>query len=272
MNKTIIMSGGLGNQMFQYAFYKSMLYHEIKCSLNTDLYSVVKMHNGCELFKVFGIVNQHRVCKASVYLTRFLYKFKLKPFVYEEKKYIYNENVYHSKALLFIGTWINEMYLKNIEHEIRHLYIFKNIDKENVEISNNMKNQNSVSIHIRRGDYLSNANLNVCDKDYYTRAINYIRKQVNNPIFYVFSDDPFWCDHFLRDFGIEYKCITNNRNENSYKDMYLMSNCKHNINANSTFSWWGSWLNSNPQKIVIMPKKWTMETNENPACSTWIKL
>lgn len=270
--KYIVVSGGLGNQMFQYAFYRSMLHHGVSCVLNTDMYNVVKMHNGCELHKVFGIESDCKSNFLSVISTRFFYKYKISPFVYKEKKYIYDQSVYKSKATYFIGNWINELYFTDLSSDLRKIFIFKNIDEDNMNLSKMLSSQNSVSIHIRRGDYLKIPNWNVCDNEYYAKAIKYIKNQIVDPFFYVFSDDPDWCVSFLNSFDISYKIVSTNRGDSSYKDMFLMSKCKHNINANSTFSWWGSWLNPNPRKIVIMPKIWTKDTLENPACSTWIKL
>jgi hypothetical protein len=107
----------------------------------------------------------------------------------------------------------------------------------------------SVSIHVRRGDYLSIQDYHpVQTKEYYIKAISEFS---SDSIFFVFSDDISWCKDNLSE--INCRCI---EGQNDYEDMFLMSMCKHNIIANSSFSWWGAWLNNNPDKKVIAPKNW----------------
>ena len=122
-----------------------------------------------------------------------------------------------------------------------------------------MQNSNSVGIHIRRGDYISNQaafeNHGICSLTYYKTAIGIINSKINNPMYFIFSDDTEWVRN--TDFGIKnFEIIDWNIEKKSYIDMQLMSYCKHNIIANSTFSWWGAWLNNYSQKIVIAPKNW----------------
>ena len=117
----------------------------------------------------------------------------------------------------------------------------------------------SVCIHIRRGDYVEDIITNqfhgVCNLDYYYRSIEYIASKIKNPYFFVFSDDPLWVKQNLI---LKYPCdyIDQNFGKKDYEDMRVISKCKHNIIANSSFSWWGAWLNINPNKIVIAPKNW----------------
>lgn len=272
MKKQIIISGGLGNQMFQYAFYMSMKSRGINCEINTSLFDLVKMHNGFELPKVFGV----KYCKThsilSHFLVRFFNKYKLRCVVYNEIPYVLNSSVFQSSSIIFNGNWICEDYFKDIEDCIRSTFVFIGIDDRNSNLADELKTNNSVSIHIRRGDYLKLPSWSVCDENYYVKAINFIKQRVNDPRFYVFSDDPVWSESFMLKMNVPYIMISHNRGSDSYKDMYLMSCCKHNINANSTFSWWGAWLNNNKEKIVVMPKKWTQNTRENPACMNWTKL
>lgn len=144
------------------------------------------------------------------------------------------------------------------EEIIKEITPIKKLDKENLKLIDSMSNKNTTSIHVRRGDYLKiKDKIWICDLEYYTKAIKYIKeKDTKNSKFYIFSDDidrckkNFW---FLNDWEVEF--INHNTWEDSYKDMLLMSNCKNNIIANSTFSWRGSFLNVNKDKIVISPKK-----------------
>ncbi|MDO8610808.1 MAG: alpha-1,2-fucosyltransferase, partial [bacterium] len=111
-----------------------------------------------------------------------------------------------------------------------------------------------ISIHVRRGDFITNkANPQFIGLDYYKSAINKINKLVNNPLFFVFSNDIPWCKTNLSSLADDIHYINHNKGKDAYKDLLLMSACKHNIVANSTFSWWGAWLNQNSKKIVIDP-------------------
>lgn len=273
MKKQIVFSGGLGNQMFQYVLFRNLKQHGMKCVINIDLFDKVKMHNGFELPRVFhiseGVVSNNGLIR---FLIRFILKFRLRPFLFIEKLYVFNNNIYDSYAFLYSGNWINEEYLKPLENEIRSFFTFYDIDEKNKELSQRMEKEESVSIHIRRGDYLKYPTLCVCREDYFKRAITYMNTRLNHPKFYVFSDDIEWSTLFMTKLKVDYEIISHNQGIDSYKDMFLMASCRNNINSNSTFSWWGAWLNNNKNKIVISPKVWTTCTNENPACKEWVKM
>lgn len=129
---------------------------------------------------------------------------------------------------------------------------------ENKIISDEIRKTNSVSLHIRRGDYITSKITNkfhgTCCLGYYKKAMKLINKKVKNPKYFVFSDDIYWVKKNLEIKNAFY--VDDNVGDKSYIDMQLMSMCKHNIIANSSFSWWAAWLNNNPNKIVIAPKKW----------------
>ena len=151
-------------------------------------------------------------------------------------------------------------YFEGIENDIKKDFRFKNqLDNKNLEILNEIENSNSISIHIRRGDYMSPENYNmygcIATPTYYKKAIKVIEEKVENPTFFVFSNDMDWVKKNIQ-INSRVFYIDINSGNGSYKDMQLMSNCKHNIIANSSFSWWGAWLNENKNKIVIAPKKW----------------
>ena len=111
----------------------------------------------------------------------------------------------------------------------------------------------------------------ICSIDYYRKAIKIINSKIDDPVYFVFSDDIDWCKQNLK---IKHRVyfIDWNKGRDSYKDMVLMSKCKHNIIANSSFSWWGAWLNNNPQKLVIAPNEWVYELNVSPILRTWVKI
>ncbi len=158
------------------------------------------------------------------------------------------------------GYWQSEKYFKDVAEIIRTDFSFSIPPNQlNTIVADNISNCNAVSVHVRRGDYVSDAktyaNHGVCSIDYYRSAINLIAVHINAPEFFIFSDDMEWAKSHLRmDFPCHY--IDHNRGSDSFNDMRLMSLCQHHIIANSSFSWWAAWLNSNSDKIVIAPNKW----------------
>jgi len=136
---------------------------------------------------------------------------------------------------------------------------------------------NSISIHIRRADYLdknTNEKHGCCSMDYYRQAINYMSKMVEKPTFFIFSDDIEFSKHALKS-PFQVRFVDHNGPEKNYEDLILMSNCSHNIIANSTFSWWAAWLNRNPDKIVIAPSRWFTDSrlnSNNIIPDKWLKL
>ena len=133
-----------------------------------------------------------------------------------------------------------------------------------------MKNCNSVSVHIRRGDY-AECGISLLGFRYYISAISIINDKVSNPKFYFFSDDITVAKDIAEQMNVDYTIISHNQGEKSYQDMFLMSQCKYNIIANSSFSWWGAWLNTFHDKIVISPKKWVESDDlHNPQLDSWI--
>ena len=159
-----------------------------------------------------------------------------------------------------MGYWQSEKYFKDCEELVRGDFKFKlPLDGINLELSMRMRGGQSISLHVRRGDYLTHTAtskiFNVCSVDYYRSAVEYIADRIPFPHFFVFSDDLQWAKANL---SIPYPVsfIEGNHGSRSYIDMQLMGLCGHQIIANSSFSWWGAWLNRNPKKIVIAPRLW----------------
>lgn len=181
--------------------------------------------------------------------------------LYSEPHFEFDENIFKIKPNTYIeGFFQSELYFKDIENELRNDFQFKNQpDNENQKLIEKINTRNSVSLHIRRGDYVQKKryqNLYAsCSLDYYRRGIEYITQYHSNPILLIFSDDIEWVKENLK-LPYESIYVTHNTGNKSYEDMRLMSFCKHNIIANSSFSWWGAWLNNNKEKIVIAPEKW----------------
>lgn len=272
--------GGLGNQLFQYACAKAVAI-KLGVELKLDI-SLVNDRTESENFTfrdyelgAFNVedkiatLNEVRQYIPNMYnssdLSKKLFKIKRiitrKTFYYEKTKFQFEDriNLIHNNTLIF-GYFQTEKYFKSIRHELIDLFSLKEvIDNENALILNQIKNRNAVSIHVRRGDYLKLSFQELDIQNYYSKAIEIIRKKVKDPVFYIFSDDQLWVEENFKQFDIEKVFVKNNIDKKSFMDLFLMSQCKHNICANSTFSWWGAWLNTYPDKIIIAPKKWFKE-------------
>jgi hypothetical protein len=158
------------------------------------------------------------------------------------------------------GYWQSEQYFREAAPAIHADFTFKSLPaNRNAELAEQIGQVNAVSLHVRRGDYVNNPKTNVvhgvCSLDYYRDAVRHVASRVENPYFFIFSDDMAWVkEHLKMDLPCQY--VDHNCGAESYNDMRLMSLCRHHIIANSSFSWWGAWLNRNPDKIVVAPKKW----------------
>jgi hypothetical protein len=283
--KIVRFLGGLGNQMFQYAFYRALAqtFRDVKADVTG--YKNYPLHNGLELENIFDIslnkaapfyVKLYDTANRDWYLRKMrrmlglkqAYKEEQKPFQFDAKIFSY------AGPALYWGYWQNEDYFTSIEQQIRKAFRFKKpLDQRNTVLLTSIQKSSSVSIHIRRGDYLKDPILGgLCTIDYYQAAIALIGSKVNNPDFFIFSDDMDWCrTNITTTYPTTF--ISGNEGANSYIDMQLMSNCKHNIIANSSFSWWAAWLNNNPGKMVIGPKKWINSDEPNQLLpAAWIKI
>ena len=294
------ITGGLGNQMFQCAAGRAMsLQMKSKLSLDTSFFKGDYFHSNHEnkiLINLFPkieslhfetiddpfVVEQRRNGKKFANkIYNFIYGVFGTNSVYEtvsENQTLTYQADFHSqktKNLYLIGDWQNENYFLEYESDMRNDFKFPKIDinSRNGNLLDLVCNNISVSIHIRRGDYLSSTTHTALDQSYYKEAINIVNDRINNPVFFVFSDDIDWCKSNLNLKDAYY--VDNNFEGKSYVDMQLMSNCNHNIIANSSFSWWGAWLNDSNDKIVISPKVWLpklkiLSSNVIPA--KWISI
>ena len=266
--KIVQIVGGLGNQMFQYAFavnLKNATNEEVKIDISS--FDRNMCHNGYEIDTIFGQKlkkcsdkeRKERSCEGSEFVQK-LKKLKRKLFnikntEYVEQGFSYNSNLDYQKSY-FAGLWQSEKYFLEIKDEVKDFFTFSDPqDRTNIELLKKIKDSDSVSIHVRRGDYLNSPlHGGICDVDYYKNAIEYIRTNIESPVVFIFSNDMQWSKENLHLSDANY--IDWNQGVNSFRDMQLMSECKHNVIANSTFSWWGAWLNKNSDKIVIAPSKW----------------
>lgn len=282
--------GGLGNQMFQYAFARSLsLEYNKKFTLDiswfkkqidtTDLDQPDKREY---LLNNFDIVERYSPSIVSTFIwlvSKITSKFKVLdniskffllnkywPINITESEYNQfddNNLISRKKLILLNGYWQDFKYFEKYKDIIRKEFTLKSkLKDENEEYLKNIVSSNSISIHFRRGDYLKTYAFkfySTCSMDYYLNSISYISTKVHNPTFFIFSDDIEWVKS---NFKIDYPVVFINNLAPDYEHLFLMSQCKHNIIANSTFSWWGAWLNSNPVKIVIAPQKWTVDDND----------
>lgn len=271
----IVFTDGLGNEMFQYALYLAMRHKGRKPKINIGIISRNVVHNGFELCEDFEIkrdslnlVDGGRIGGGLVILA----KRYLKGLCYEEDINHYSDSVFSTHRPIVNGYWQNERYFFNIAEDVRKAFTFRNIDQINKALGAKMASCQSVSVHIRRGDYLKYPNLQVCTPSYYRRAIKFIKEKVKEPVFYVFSDDLKWSDELMKELGVDYQIVSHNRGKESYKDMYLMTQCKHNIIANSSFSWWGAWLAEKEGKIIVCPSEWIKGKHKDPCPKRWARV
>lgn len=262
--------GGLGNQMFQYAFGKCLatvkdddLYLDNSPFRNYELrnFELDKFNvNYKEItFDKLSVCNLDT--KYKMFLIRNINKFtNLFSSIYFEKvPFIYDESVFNSKSTLFVGYWQSYKYFNRIREVLLREFSLKNVvNEKNQAILDRIRSTNSVSLHVRRGDYVSTNPLKesiVCSLEYYDVAISLIKKKIDNPTFFIFSDEIDWVKSNLNIEHLNHEYVDLN-SENPEYDLELMKNCKNNIIANSSFSWWGAWLNNNQDKVVIVPKIW----------------
>ena len=281
----IEISGGLGNQMFQYALGQRFVSmgKEVKYDLsfyNENVQTLRKFeldifHVDCPVATEYEL---RKMGKVQNFFDRISRKF------YSGCNKIYKENldagyqpeIFELYDTYLSGYWQSEKYFKDIRDRILAIYRMpEGMNRNSKELLSKMQNENSVSIHIRRGDYLSKENYRVyggiCTTHYYKKAFEYVRENLANPRFYIFTNDIEWVKQQFK--GDDMWIVECNNNVDNYFDMFLMSNCKSNIVANSTFSWWGAWLNQNTEKIVISPDKWFRNHSVSSAiCDDWIRI
>lgn len=293
--KIVKFNGGLGNQMFQYAF-ACVLEDKFKVDVLFDFsfFEEIKLNENftTRVFEldVFNICSKPAKKEDLDKIKRPDFKSKLERslakifpknyginYMRERNSYVFDKKLLNSPDYTYYeGYFQNEKYFKHLRAELLKKFSLKiPLDEKNQTVLDKILETSSVSIHIRRGDYVnleSTKNIHgTCSLEYYKEAIEYIAKRVKNPHFFLFSDDIEWV---IKNLQLEYPFTVVDFNQGKgWFDLNLMKNCKHNIIANSSFSWWGAWLNENPGKIVIAPKKWTLQKQKgNIVPKEWIKL
>jgi hypothetical protein len=282
----IKLKGGLGNQLFQYAFGR-FLAEKNKDILKIDIEGLEQTTKDTqrkfllEKFNISSPIAEIQEIEKIKYPFGFLSKIKrgIDSKIFRKFHVNFEPELLKLNADIYLdGFFQSELYFKNIEDIIRKELTLKDpLSPLAQEFANQIKsNSQSVSIHIRRGDYVSNSSAHkhhgTCDIKYYKHAILKIKESVSSPAFFIFSDDIEWVKENLK---IDDATYVSNPNLTECEELLLMSYCSHNIIANSTFSWWGAWLNQNENKIVIAPQKWlNTDISKQPDIipSTWIKI
>ncbi len=291
------LNGGLGNQMFQYACGRAVSIHwNTAIALDhlfledksykpdftyrdyaLDAFAIDKKIDTKSLIRL-GFVKAHiSPLQAKISLKRILHGYTY----YHEKGLQFKKELFSLGPNLYLsGYFQSEKYFKEVSAIIRNDFTFPPVqhEKNKMLLEKIQQSGNSVSLHIRRGDFITAGNGSVhyaCTPEYYQEAISVIKGKVSNPHFFIFAqDDMEWARNNLK-IDVPHEFIgDHNAGNMSFEDLRLISNCKHHIIANSSFSWWGAWLNPDLQKIVIAPKKWLLNKPDNPDLipEDWIQL
>ena len=240
----VVFHGGFANQLFQYAFYLKLkeVFPTQKVYADISHYKRCKDHGG---FKLDSFVKLHYVNK----------KWFKNLITINEKTY--EQTFFSDEAnYCFNGYWQEEKFFPKDIQKIKRIFNTDNLNSKNKAIFESIINNNSISVHVRRGDYVDNfMHGNIANQCYLQNSINYVKCAVDNPHFFVFSDDIDWAKNNLIFSNSNVTFVSGNLDKVE-QDIILMSNCRHNIISNSTFSWWAQNLNPNPDKIVISPEYW----------------
>lgn len=295
--KIVNVIGGLGNQMFQYAFALSLKdkFPTEEVLIDTQhfnylflkKYKSCNLHNGYEIDKVFkkvslSVASRKKLSSVTRYIPNYLLSRVARRFLpkrkteyVEGKNYVFYPEVYDIQGSCYYeGYWQSVKFHELSKDIIREEFTFETPNAYNSKIEERITSSPSVGIHVRRGDYLLDPEYKgICDIDYYRRAIEKIGAK--GKTFFIFSNDIQWCKENLLDIlseSADVVFVDGNRGKDSPWDMYLMSKCEHLIIANSSFSWWGAFLNKDV-KTVIAPKPWINRDYEiDVYMDNWIKL
>jgi hypothetical protein len=284
------LTGGLGNQLFQYATGRTLsLKNGAELRLDLSFFENYKWHeyslgplNIKENFSTKEEINNLQLSEAGLF---FKLKRKLsggQPVTLHERSLLFHPDYLAITAPAYLkGYWQCEKYFSDQENLLRQEFEVRIPPSgPNRALLKQIRETQAVSLHIRRGNFARVDFVNkvhgTCPMDYYKAATDYISQYCTDPVFYIFSDDIPWAKENLK---IPFPTVFADLNDDKtdYEDLRLMQNCKHHILANSTFSWWGAWLNPSPHKIVIAPKQWFSDPEKNKESiniipERWIRL
>jgi hypothetical protein len=285
------LQGGLGNQLFQYALGRHLAQKNgtaLKLDISwygTQTYRSFDLHDWSIIenlatdAEIRSFKKYRRKGRKIWFLYNYLFADESK--YVREKGYAFDPKILELGSQAYLdGIWLSEKYFKGIEDIIRKEFRLRApLPPAQSEIVRKMEKSESVSVCIRRGDFVSDKKISsihgLLPLDYYERAVEYVADRISNPHFFIFSDDIDWCrSNFKTGYPTTF-VSDGHKNISSSQELWLMSSCKHTVNANSSFSWWASWLNQNREKIVIFPKKWFKEESRNAASmvpESWVRL
>ncbi len=264
--------GGLGNQLFQYALGRTLAASRAT-TLKFDIsgYESYKLHEYAlhhfNILESFATRDEIRRLRGGGWIAGRLPRRlqKLNPFrkgsYMLERNFSFDAGVLDAPDDVYLdGYWQSEKYFESIESDLRREFTVRHhLTGRNQELAARIANCNAVSVHVRRGDYVSNTTFSqvhgICNPEYYRSATRRIADLSPRPHFFVFSDEPEWVTANLH-LNHPMTVVTGNDARHNYEDLRLMRLCRHHVIANSSFSWWGAWLNANPDKTVIAPARW----------------
>lgn len=285
------LTGGLGNQMFQYAVGRAIAErNKINLKIDVSAYEnqvgITPRQYELFLFNIredFSTPQDNKKIKGfklNSLLEKMLNKLHIKLSGRDhiiESRHNFDPSILKLEDNIYLeGYWQTEKYFSDIANIIRSEFTLKDeYNNLNPKVLSEIDNCNSVSVHIRRGDYVSIQKTSeyhgICSLEYYQKAISSIAEKIPSPVFFIFSDDLKWCEENLK---INWPIVFVDGNK-GYEDLIMMSRCKHNIIANSSFSWWGAWLNVNSKKMVIAPQRWFSNKDvdtRDVVPESWIKI
>ncbi|ROT07338.1 alpha-1,2-fucosyltransferase [Lepagella muris] len=287
--KIVRILGGLGNQMFQYAFALALSkFYSEDIKIDPKAFIGYPLHDGYLLNDIFNIsleeASVKNICKVNYPI--FHYKIwqiskhilpKHHKVYFEKEDMVFDKNVFElSKKCYLDGYWQSEKYFSLYKDAIYRDFTFPILDEKNAALVKEFIKSKTVSIHVRRGDYLNHPLFkDLSDLNYYKRAIEYLDSNTKTETYLIFSNDIVWCKENITNLlnGKKIIFVDWNKGKDSFRDMQLMSLCNHNVVANSSFSWWGAWLNRHEDKIVIAPRKWMNVDRELDIIpQSWIKV
>ena len=241
--------GGLGNQLFQYAMGRCLAERN-RAVLKLDITAFQDYTLRSYALQHFNVAVEFATPKEVAASSAIV-----------EKGHDFNGDTLSILPPAFLtGYWQSEKYFKEIEPILRkELTLKEPLEGEDLKVARAIESCESVSLHVRRGDYVTNSHTNqfhgTCSLAYYRKCLALLRQSVRDPALFVFSDDPQWVADNMK-FDLPATYVNHNPPEKHYADLRLMGLCRHNILANSSFSWWGAWLNANPSKRVYAPLRW----------------
>lgn len=273
---TVALAGGLGNQMFQYAAGMALA-DRLNCELSLDVTWFTPENRrsfALRSFKIFGedVINWSYW---PPYLRQIFYRVARKWFREIGGLPVWRESHFHymsgfkeiNEPVFLVGYWQSEKYFSHLRPLLLEQFCLRNeLPRSSQFILEKILSVDSICVHVRRGDYLSNSTASkiygTCSLEYYKESVLEIRTGLLRPHCFIFTDDPEWVDMNLK-LDCPSTLVNVNSSSEAIYDLVLMASCKHFVIANSSLSWWGAWLSQNPDKLVIAPERWFIDSRND---------